>query len=228
MPYLWQDVKALAVVVLLMAVLYPTVKRAAERRAERIMTAYGSRPAPPIDASDEEVVPNKPRAVVSRADEPQRYDTRVTPPLPERNLLTVSSASSLLFPVADRGRADIISIFGDARGTTRKHKGIDIDAPTGTPVIAVTDGFIERVTEKGLGGKQVWLRAGDGRQFFYAHLSGFAVEEMDVVQAGDVLGYVGQTGNASTPHLHFEIMVGKREAIDPLPELFPGDGLVMP
>lgn len=227
MPHLWQDVKALAVVAILLAVLYPTVKRAAERRAERIMVAYGSRP--PAEIPAQVVVAATPAvAAAKRSDQPQRYDTRVTPPLPDRSFLANSDNNRLLFPVADHGRADIISVFGDARGSARKHKGIDIDAPTGTPVIAVIDGFVERVTEKGLGGKQVWLRAGDGRQFFYAHLSDFAVEEMDVVQAGDVLGYVGQTGNASTPHLHFEIMVGKREAIDPLPELFPAAGVVLP
>lgn len=124
----------------------------------------------------------------------------------------------LVFPVADHGPDDIISGFGDRRGPNRLHQGIDVKAPEGTPVVAVTDGFVERVREGGNGGKSVYLRDGRGRLYYYAHLADWSVEEFEAVEAGDVIGTVGETGNArgTTPHLHFEILLGKeREAIDP-------------
>ncbi len=88
-------------------------------------------------------------------------------------------------------------------------------------MVAVTDGFIERLHEGGSAGRAIYLRAGNGKQYFYAHLEDIAVAEMEAVRAGDLVGYVGDSGNArrTTPHLHFEIMVGQREAIDPLPYL---------
>lgn len=136
--------------------------------------------------------------------------------------------SDLLFPVRGYDATHIISFFGDKRGRNRLHKGIDIAAPQGSPVVAVTDGFVERVTEGGTGGKQIWLRAGSGRQYFYAHLHDWNVVEGDVVMAGDIIGSVGSTGNATTAHLHFEIRTAKREALDPAPLLFPDGEAVGP
>ena len=91
-------------------------------------------------------------------------------------------------------------------------------APKGTPVVAVTDGFVERIREGGSGGKSLYLRDGSGRLFYYAHLDDWSVAEFDAVTAGTPLGTVGDTGNArgTTPHLHFEILLGKeRRAVDP-------------
>ena len=132
----------------------------------------------------------------------------------------VQSASGLVFPVAGFGPSAVISVFGDPRGTSRTHEGIDIKAPRGTEVVAVTEGFVERIREGGSGGKQLYLRDSRGRLFYYAHLDAFSVQEFDAVQPGDPLGTVGDTGNAraTTPHLHFEILMGKdRTAVDPLP-----------
>ena len=131
-----------------------------------------------------------------------------------------STAGALVFPVAGFGPSAVISVFGDPRGTSRTHEGIDIKAPRGTEVVAVTEGFVERIREGGSGGKQLYLRDARGRLFYYAHLDAFSVQEYDAVQAGDPLGTVGDTGNArnTTPHLHFEILLGKeRSAVDPLP-----------
>ncbi|TXF85698.1 M23 family metallopeptidase [Neolewinella aurantiaca] len=148
-------------------------------------------------------------------------DTKVTPALPTQQLKPVTSSvkSELTFPVQNYGPEAIISVFGDKRGKTRLHQGIDIKAPKGTPIIATTNGFIERIKEGGSGGKQIYLRGSKGRLFYYAHLDSWAVEEYEAVEAGDVLGTVGDTGNAkgTTPHLHFEIMLGKeKKAIDPI------------
>jgi murein DD-endopeptidase MepM/ murein hydrolase activator NlpD len=145
---------------------------------------------------------------------------RATDLLPTKKLKPVISIKigELTFPVAGHGTGNIISVFGDKRGN-RSHEGIDIKAPRGTNVVAVTSGLVERVKEGGSGGKQVYLRGDKGRLYYYAHLDSWVVGESDEVEAGEVLGTVGDTGNAknTTPHLHFEVMLGKKkEAVDPM------------
>ena len=125
------------------------------------------------------------------------------------------------FPVSGKGNRDIWSFFGDPRdGGRRKHKGIDIFARRGTPVVAAIGGVIRSVRERGLGGKQVWLYDSHRRQsLYYAHLDSQLVREGQLVQAGDTLGLVGNSGNArnTRPHLHFSIYRRRYGAIDPHP-----------
>ncbi len=130
-----------------------------------------------------------------------------------------SRADELRFPVRGFGPGAVISVFGDQRGSSRLHQGIDIEAPRGTPVVAVTDGVVEGIRDGGSGGRQLYLRDARGRRFYYAHLDDWSVAEGTTVRAGDSLGTVGNTGNAqaTTPHLHFEVLLGKRRrAVDPL------------
>ncbi|TRW24876.1 M23 family metallopeptidase [Flavobacterium zepuense] len=126
------------------------------------------------------------------------------------------------FPVSGKGNAAIGSFWGMERdGGKRSHEGIDIFAKKGTPVVAVTDGSISFTGERGLGGKQVWLRDGlFGKSLYYAHLDSIAVQSGASVKAGDTLGFVGNTGNARfTPaHLHFGIYKGA--AVNPLPFVY--------
>jgi murein DD-endopeptidase MepM/ murein hydrolase activator NlpD len=94
-------------------------------------------------------------------------------------------------------------------GGARVHKGIDIFAPKGTEIVAVADGVISFIGDQKLGGHCIWLTNENGASFYYAHLDRWAAglyEGMEV-QAGDLIGYVGNTGNARyTPsHLHFGI-----------------------
>jgi murein DD-endopeptidase MepM/ murein hydrolase activator NlpD len=134
----------------------------------------------------------------------------------------LSDSGSFYFPVKDHSAAHIISYFGDPRGKTRKHLGVDIKADRHTPVLAVVDGKIEAIKEGGNGGKTLYLRSADGTLYFYAHLQDWLVKENAVVEAGTAIASVGNSGNASktTPHLHFEIMRGEnRKSIDPLPLL---------
>lgn len=125
------------------------------------------------------------------------------------------------FPVSGAGNKNVQSLWAASRdGGQRSHEGIDIFAPKGTPLLAITDGRIVSTGERGLGGKQVWLRDGlFGKTMYYAHLDSIAVKEGQRVQAGDTIGFVGNTGNAKTtaPHLHFGIYKGSSGPVNPYP-----------
>lgn len=131
-------------------------------------------------------------------------------------VLTISSNPSMAFPVKGGRLYDIGGVFGDPReGGERQHEGIDIFANRGTPVVAAACGRV--ITDRGgLGGKKIWLRAND-ISVYYAHLDSFAVQDGEKVNKGEVIGFVGNSGNARStpPHLHFGIY--DNEAIPPLP-----------
>jgi murein DD-endopeptidase MepM/ murein hydrolase activator NlpD len=94
-------------------------------------------------------------------------------------------------------------------GGRRRHQGIDLLAPTGTPLVAVTSGTITRLSnqDRGRGGISLWLRDGRGTAYYYAHNQHNLVRLGQRVQAGQLLARVGSTGNAKggPPHLHFQI-----------------------
>ncbi len=129
-------------------------------------------------------------------------------------------------PVQGIRARQIAATFGAPRGRDRTHQGVDIFAMRGTPVQAATDGVVLSVRDSGLGGKQVWLLGPAGQRHYYAHLDGWAagLARGDIVQAGQVLGIVGDTGNAkgTPPHLHYGIY-GAKGAFDPLPLMHAGN-----
>jgi murein DD-endopeptidase MepM/ murein hydrolase activator NlpD len=133
--------------------------------------------------------------------------------------LTLELDPALPFPVSGR-RDGVASFFGAPRDAgTRHHEGVDIFAPRMTPVVAVADG-LATPRENHLGGHTVWLST-PGVSYYYAHLERAAVGDGERVRRGDVLGYVGNTGNAITtdPHLHFGVYRWGRGAVDPFPLL---------
>jgi peptidoglycan LD-endopeptidase LytH len=135
--------------------------------------------------------------------------------------ITQHVEASLEFPVHGMDGRAIGSSFGVGRDAgRRRHEGIDIFAPRRTPVVAALDGWVTRQTTNRLGGKVVWLWAPARRlSLYYAHLDEQAVTPGERVSAGDVIGYVGNTGNArdTAPHLHFGVYAALAGAVDPFP-----------
>jgi murein DD-endopeptidase MepM/ murein hydrolase activator NlpD len=170
-----------------------------------------------LDAPPKPVIPG-------RNDRPTRGRPDQLPPAPEPDVggevpggpVKVApevsarlSSGGFVFPVY--GTAS----FGDSFGAPRPdvpggwHHGEDIFAAAGTPLLAVADGTLHTIGFNKIGGYRLWLRDTEGDEFYYAHLSAYsplAVEGRSV-QAGDVIGFVGATGDADggAPHLHFEI-----------------------
>ena len=144
----------------------------------------------------------------------------------------------LMVPVEGVEPASLLGTFGEVRGGgSRTHGALDILAPRGTPVLAADDGRVEKLHLSEGGGITLYQFDPSGRfVYYYAHLDGYreGLAEGEIVRRGDVLGYVGTTGNAppGTPHLHFAIgrMDAERrwwrfEPIDPL-TLFAAPGRV--
>jgi murein DD-endopeptidase MepM/ murein hydrolase activator NlpD len=137
----------------------------------------------------------------------------------------------LLIPVDGVTAEDLVPSFHDPRNGSRSHEAIDILAPMGTPVRAVEDGRIAKLFNSKAGGITIYqFDPGEKYAYYYAHLSRYAdgLREHDEVRRGQVIGYVGVSGNAppGTPHLHFAIFkltADKRwwegTPIDPYPVL---------
>ena len=123
-------------------------------------------------------------------------------------LATEAAPAYLVSPVDAARPRRLANSWGAARPGGRRHEGIDILAPKGTPVVSTTRGIVTRVGMNRLGGQIVGVLGPGLEWHYYAHLDSFGTfREGDIVHAGDVLGYVGNTGNArGTPaHLHYGI-----------------------
>jgi murein DD-endopeptidase MepM/ murein hydrolase activator NlpD len=150
-----------------------------------------------------------------------------TPMTISRRLEVLTTADTILgrieMPVFGVSPEELQNTFGAPRdGGRRRHRGIDIFAPRGTPAIAASSGQISFIGTQSKAGKCVWLVNDSGVSFFYAHLDRWAagLYEGKQIRAGDVVGYVGRTGNArkSGPHLHFAIH-RESQAVNPYPYL---------
>lgn len=118
---------------------------------------------------------------------------------------------ALLVPVLGVEREKLVNSFADDRGGGRQHEAIDIMAPRGTPVVAVESGTVRKLFLSARGGLTIYQLAPNGtRIYYYAHLDRYApgLEEGKRIERGEVIGFVGSTGNAPAhaPHLHFAVM----------------------
>jgi len=135
-------------------------------------------------------------------------------------------AGSFVFPV--QGPHSFIDSWGAPRSGGRTHKGTDILAPKGTPVVACVSGTISRTnpSDSGLGGITIWLRGSNGYSYYYAHLDGIAsgIHKGVSVGAGSLKKKVGYTGNAgSCNHLHFCSYTSSGTALNPYATLKAAD-----
>ena len=220
--------------------------------AIHLTAAHGALPAGSeiqvgyAEASVQASVAPAPQPVVPgpvKKQQPRKKTSKKTPKAPEPTgrgrtspLLPVPaglqpqlSAGGYVFPVY--GPSDFTDTFGAFRGDIAGHwhHGDDIFAPLGAPVLACADGIVFSVGWNELGGNRLWLRDQQGNEFYYAHLSAFTplARNGRLVKAGEVLGFVGNSGDAqgTPPHLHFEVhpalllFMGYDGAVNPTPYL---------
>jgi peptidoglycan LD-endopeptidase LytH len=141
-----------------------------------------------------------------------RYNTRYSA------LLQQEIPRTLLIPVDGVQASHLQNTWGFARDGGRHHKGIDIFAPRNTPVRSATEGIVEFKGMKGLGGQVVTITGPGGYRLYYAHLEDFGPQAVgDWVEAGEIIGTVGNSGNAaiSSPHLHYGIYNPSGVAVNP-------------
>jgi peptidoglycan LD-endopeptidase LytH len=130
----------------------------------------------------------------------------------------ILAARQLVVPVQGIPRSRLKDTFDEGRGKGRAHRAIDIMAPWGTPVLAADDGQVTRISNNRGGGLSIYQTDASGRfLYYYAHLAGYAegLHDGQLVRRGEIIGYVGATGNAPdhAPHLHFAVQYvdgGKR------------------
>ncbi|MBW3666513.1 MAG: peptidoglycan DD-metalloendopeptidase family protein [Actinobacteria bacterium] len=179
-------------------------ERARAEEAARQATSTTTTTATSSDATTATIAPSPTTTVVTTT------TTAPAPPLP--------ATSGGTCPVA--GAVSFTDSWGDPRSGGRSHRGVDMIAARGTPIVAIYSGTIRRFSNSSLGGKSIYFMSDAGDQYYYAHLDGFAdVSAGQHVAQGTVIGYNGSTGNAPSwlPHLHFEYHPGGGSAINPYP-----------
>jgi peptidoglycan LD-endopeptidase LytH len=137
-------------------------------------------------------------------------------------LLREDPPAALPLPVAGIPARAVRDTWGDPRPGNRRHEGIDLFAPRGTPVVSTTRGIVSSIGENRLGGTVVWILGPGGDLHYYAHLDRVAdIAPRQRLEPGSVIGYVGNTGNAANtpPHLHYGIYRRPSGAINPYPLL---------
>jgi murein DD-endopeptidase MepM/ murein hydrolase activator NlpD len=166
---------------------------------------------------------------------PSEQSTATTPEAAAAITAATSAAANaggqLLVPVQGMLSSQLVDTFTQSRGEGRLHDAIDIMAPRGTPVLAVADGRVAKLFDSKQGGLTVYQFDREEKlAYYYAHLDRYApgLAEGRQLKRGEVLGYVGSTGNASedAPHLHFAVFVldadkrwWKGTAVNPYPLL---------
>lgn len=186
----------------------PALVPLAGPRAPAPMTLAHARVSPPTSAAAPSVEPSAPVESPAATPEPGAPVLRAATDFPDHAYLR---SRRLMVPVHGRGVLDVEDTFDHARSGARVHRAVDVRAPRGTPVLAADEGRVLAIKSNALGGLTVYCTDPAGRLvYYYAHLDRYApgLAEGLMIRQGDVLGYVGTTGNAppDVPHLHFQVM----------------------
>lgn len=190
---------------------YKPGQRASQTSAQATPDAVSTANSPPALPSPalEPTVEPTPSAALPEVALPEPSPLPTYSPTP---LIMTSNPSGLLIPVAGVRPEQLRDTFQDSRAEGRAHDAIDIPAPRGTPVVAVADGRIVKLFQSERGGTTLYQLAPDNKTiYYYAHLDAYAdgITEGREVRRGEVIAYVGDTGNAGAGnyHLHFSIMI---------------------
>jgi murein DD-endopeptidase MepM/ murein hydrolase activator NlpD len=105
--------------------------------------------------------------------------------------------------------------FGEYGLWSSYHTGLDFAAPSGTPIYAIANGTITSASYDGSYGNKTVQTLEDGTELWYCHQTSFTVSSGEVVQAGELIGYIGSTGHVTGPHLHLEVRPGGGDPVDP-------------
>jgi murein DD-endopeptidase MepM/ murein hydrolase activator NlpD len=198
--------------------------------------AAGASPSAPATSAPATAAPASASPMATAPPLPATTSTPSATPAPPSAPMAASpmpplSPGALLLPVAGIRADQLTDTFNDTRDGTRRHEALDIMAPRGTPVLAASDGTVAKLFTSVAGGLTVYEFDPTGTYaYYYAHLDRYApgLANGKPLKRGEVIGYVGSTGNASpdAPHLHFAIFVlgpekqwWKGTAIDPYPLL---------
>ena len=211
--------------------LHVTVDHGGLAAGSTIVIGYADSAAAAVKEATPPPVVAKPSAGPTRTapvTPPSVAPSRPTGPPPIRAVPPISprlTRGGYVFPVY--GPASFGRSFRAPRANVSGgwHHGVDIFAPMGAPVLAVADGTLFQVGWNDIGGNRLWLRDGEGNEFYFAHLSAYSPLAVDgsQVRAGDVIAFVGASGDAegTPPHLHFEVhpvgllSLGYDGAVDP-------------
>ncbi len=197
------------------------------RNRESMSAPSAATPTKPVAATPTTKVEVTNPELVITANPPAPKIAPAPTPVPAPNISTNPSTSvpKLIVPVSGIGPHQLRDNYGDARSESRIHNALDIMAARGTPVLAATDGVIRRIMFSERGGNTLYQFSSYGNLvFYYAHLDRYAdgIVEGKQLKQGEVIGYVGDTGNAGAGnyHLHFAIW-----AVSNPKEFFRGDNI---